>query len=129
MPVLETQWGGNLEEMKQFRQEVEKAGLPKNELDVFDALIGYEELDGESDNKAHSAMLRAAKYDDLDREINQIQTDYENGKWTDTELTVLFLPFEDTARRWRQITMNGWKNTPIPMRLIRRVQTIFLIWD
>ena len=99
MPVLETRWGGNLEQMKQFREEVRKAGLPENQQVYFDDLLTYEKnWTAKNDNKAHSAMLQEGKYDQLDREMNQIQQEYEAGKWDDTDLQNRFsvFDFDDT---------------------------------
>jgi len=96
MPSLETRWGGSFKQMKEFREEVGKAGLPKDQLVSFDDLIDYEKgWTAKNDNSAHSAMLREGKYGELDKEMNQIQQDYEMGIWTDEDLSLRFQPFND----------------------------------
>jgi len=42
MLMLETRWGGSLNEMKQFRAEAKRAGLPDKQLQYFDELISDE---------------------------------------------------------------------------------------
>jgi len=50
-------------------------------------------------NTRHLAQLRAGQYADLDRDMNQIQRDFEGGKRSDINLLHLFRAFYDTDPR------------------------------
>ena len=42
MTMLETRWGGSLQDMQRFRTEVQQAGLPHEQISYFDQLISEE---------------------------------------------------------------------------------------
>src|SRR5579864_8998655 len=46
--------------------------------------------------KAHGAMLRAGEYESLERDFNQVQKQYEEGKRDDVSLQKYFDLFIDT---------------------------------